>query len=69
LEGKQILVRARVHNSRGKGNSCFIVLRDSYSTLQACAFKSETVSKEMLKYISNVPNESIVDIVGTVVKP
>lgn len=27
LEGQEVLVRARVHNVRGKGNNCFIVLR------------------------------------------
>lgn len=69
LEGQEVLVRARVHNVRGKGNNCFIVLRENYSTLQACAFKSEAVSKEMLKYMSGVPNESVVDLAGIVVRP
>jgi len=32
-------------------------------------FKSETISKEMLKYLSGVQNESIIDVVGRVVKP
>lgn len=27
LEGKEVLVRARIHAVRQKGNSCFIVLR------------------------------------------
>ena len=40
LEGKEVLVRARVHNIRAKGNSAFIVLRESFATLQAVAFKS-----------------------------
>ena len=40
FEGQEVLVRARVHNVRGKGNTCFIVLRENFSTLQACAFKS-----------------------------
>ena len=26
-EGQEVLVRARIHNVRGKGNNCFIVLR------------------------------------------
>lgn len=67
--GQEVLVRARIHNSRGKGNNCFIVLRENFFTLQACAFKTETISKEMLKYMSSVPNESVVDISGIVVKP
>jgi aspartyl-tRNA synthetase len=69
LEGQEVLVRARVHNVRGKGNNCFVVLRENFSTLQACAFKSENISKDMLKYMSGVPNESIIDLAGIVVKP
>jgi aspartyl/asparaginyl-tRNA synthetase len=26
-EGKEVIVRGRLHNSRGKGKLCFIVLR------------------------------------------
>ena len=64
-----MLVRARVHNVRGKGNNCFVVLRENFSTLQAVGFKSETISKEMLKYLTSVPNESVIDLTGVVVKP
>lgn len=69
LEGKEILVRARIHNIRAKGNSAFVVLRESFATLQAVAFKNETITKEMIKYMDSVPAESIVDIAGKVVKP
>jgi aspartyl-tRNA synthetase len=62
-------VRARVHNVRGKGNNCFIILRENFSTLQTCAFTSEATPKEMITYMSNIPNESIVDITGKVAKP
>ena len=64
-----MLVRARVHNIRSKGNNCFIVLREQFSTVQAVAFKNETTTKEMIKYMAGVPSESIVDIVGVVEKP
>ena len=40
LANQEILVRARVHNVRGKGNNCFVVLREQFSTLQAVIFKS-----------------------------
>lgn len=40
LVNKEILVRARVQNVRGKGNNCFVVLREQFSTLQAVIFKS-----------------------------
>ena len=67
--GKEVLVRARINNVRAKGNSCFIVLRESFSTLQAIAFKGENTPKEMVKYMGAVPPESVVDIVGLVKKP
>jgi aspartyl/asparaginyl-tRNA synthetase len=67
--GKMVLVRARVHNTRSKGNNCFIVLREQFSTVQAVAFKSETMTKDQIKYMAGVPSESIVDIEGTVEKP
>ncbi len=67
LEGLEVLVRARLHLVRGKGNNCFIVLRENFYTLQACAFKSEITFKEMIRYMSSVPYESIVDIIGKVV--
>lgn len=45
------------------------MLREQFSTVQAVAFKSETISKDMIKYMAGVPSESIVDIVGLVEKP
>lgn len=36
---------------------------------QAIAVKSETVPKEMIKYIEGVPRESVVDIEGEVTAP
>lgn len=68
-EGQEVLVRARVHNVRGKGNNVFIVLRENFYTLQACAFKSEETPKEMITYMSDIPNESIVDITAKVSNP
>lgn len=68
-EAQEVLVRARLHAVRGKGNSCFLVLREGFATLQACAFKGEATPKEMIKYMQAVPPESIVDITGKVVKP
>ena len=69
LEGSAVLVRARVHKTRSKGNNVFIELREGVATLQACAFTSESVSKDMIKYMASVPHESIVDIVGKVLVP
>jgi aspartyl-tRNA synthetase len=43
-------------------------LRESLVTIQAVCFKSERISKEMIKYIASVPKESIVDIEAVVKK-
>lgn len=63
-DGKEIVVRARIHNSRVKGNAAFLVLRQNMNTLQAVAFKSDQTPKPMLKFMGGVVNESIVDIYG-----
>jgi len=61
---KEVTIRVRVHSSRVKGNLAFLVVRQSLHTLQAVAFKSEEVSKDMLKFMGGVERESIVDITG-----
>lgn len=43
--GQTILVRARLHNSRVKGNLAFLVLRDQFSSIQCVASKGDEVSK------------------------
>lgn len=69
--GEQVWVRARVVGVRAKGGSCFLVLRDTASpstTVQACHFKSKDDpdgSKRMIKFLSDLTLESIVDIQGT----
>ena len=35
LDGQEIIVRARLHNSRAQGKLCFIVLRQQYASIQA----------------------------------
>lgn len=68
--GKKVLVRARLQNSRAKGKSAFLVLRQQTATIQAVLFVDDTTtSKGMVKYASNIPKESIVDIVGEIVVP
>lgn len=64
-----MLIRGRVHNSRVKGNLAFLVLRDTFYTVQCVAVKNEQISKHMLKYISALPNESIVEVSAAVTKP
>lgn len=64
-----VLVRARVQSSRPQGNLAFIVLRQQFSTIQIIGQKSEKISKQMIKFMAKIPNESIVDVTGVIVKP
>ena len=74
-DGQDVRIRCRVHNSRGSGNSCFIVARESYYTVQCLMFVSDgadgaiKISKGMCKYGSKIPKESIIEIVGQVSVP
>lgn len=67
--GDNVWIRGRVAAVRKKGKSCFLVLRsDSFYTVQACHFVEkdhEGDSKELLKFLSTLNLESIVDIYGT----
>ncbi|XRB18159.1 aspartate--tRNA ligase [Pseudoscourfieldia marina] len=67
---QEVLVRARVQAVRGKGKSAFLVLRSESFTVQAILFVDDvTVSKGMVKYASNIPKESMVDVAGFVRQP
>ena len=63
-EGKEVWVRARVHNTRAKGNNCFLVLRQSGSTVQGALFKDDDTPKEMIKFAGSLAK----DIKGLIVK-
>ena len=74
-EGEEIWLRGRVSSVRAKGNACFLVIRAASGnggglfTVQAVHFKSKDDaenSKKLIKYVSNIALESIVDIRGTV---
>ena len=67
-EGQDVWLRARVHNTRAKGNNCFLVLRSAGYTVQGTLFKSETTSKEMIKFAGALSKETIVDVKGKVLK-
>lgn len=61
-------MRARVHSTRGTGKQCFLVLRQQNATIQALVAVSETVSKQMVKFATNLNKESVVDITGTLIR-
>lgn len=46
-----------------------MILRKGIETVQAVAFKSDTVSKEMIKFMGKVQLESIVEITCQPVEP
>lgn len=66
LENKTIWLRGRLHTSRAKGKQCFIVLRQQSYTVQGLAAMNEQISKQMIKFISNITKESIIDVEATV---
>lgn len=66
IAGKPVWVRARLHTVRARGKQCFIVLRQQEFTVQVILCVSENVSKQMVKFASNITKESIIDIEATV---
>lgn len=69
-EGKTVLVRGRVHTVRGTGSIAFLVVRESGNTVQCVVSVSENVvSKGMVKFVTKINKESIVDVEGVVSLP
>uniref|UniRef100_A0A0K0DKT1 Aspartate--tRNA ligase, cytoplasmic n=1 Tax=Angiostrongylus cantonensis TaxID=6313 RepID=A0A0K0DKT1_ANGCA len=64
----KIWVRGRVHAIRSKGKTCFLILRQQIYTVQVTVFVGDKISKQMVKFVSNIPKESIVDIEGRIEK-
>ncbi|KJH53019.1 aspartate--tRNA ligase [Dictyocaulus viviparus] len=62
--GEEVWIRGRIHAIRTKGKTCFLVLRQQIYTVQVMVFVSDKISKQMLKFVSNIPKESIVDVHG-----
>eukprot|EP00916_Digyalum_oweni_P007132 GHVL01012095.1.p1 GENE.GHVL01012095.1~~GHVL01012095.1.p1 ORF type:complete len:554 (-),score=102.53 GHVL01012095.1:296-1957(-) len=62
-------IRARVESIRNAGNLVFIVLRQQMSTLQAVLTKGGEKDNAMLKFVSRLPTESVVDVRGCFYKP
>jgi len=69
--GQQVLVRGHLQTSRSVGKGVFVLVRSSLYTVQGVAFETKdgTISPAMIKYISNLPIESVVDMKGTVKVP
>jgi len=66
-KNQSLLVRARLHTSRGTGKQCFVMLRQRQYSIQALCAVNESISKQMVKFTTNITKESIVDVEGKVV--
>lgn len=66
LENERLWLRGRLHTSRAKGKQCFIVLRQQSYTVQGLIAVNERISKQMIKFVSNITKESIVDVEAVV---
>jgi aspartyl-tRNA synthetase len=69
IKDQEVVVRARVHRTTGKGGAAFLVLRENFYTSQACIFVEDDISKGMVEYARRIPKESIVQIKGLVHMP
>jgi len=66
--GQKLWVRARLHVCRGKGRTAFMVLRRGFSTVQVVVEDGVNgLTRDAVKYVAKLPNESIVDVYGEVV--
>ena len=69
MDGQTVKLRARLQNSRIKGKSGFLVLREGVFTIQACLFVEEgKISKQMIEFVHALRLESYIDITGIVKK-
>eukprot|EP00792_Barthelona_sp_PAP020_P006241 TRINITY_DN2941_c0_g1_i1.p1 TRINITY_DN2941_c0_g1~~TRINITY_DN2941_c0_g1_i1.p1 ORF type:complete len:502 (-),score=151.53 TRINITY_DN2941_c0_g1_i1:45-1550(-) len=65
--GQRLNIRCRIHRVRGKGKSCFLVLRDQFYTIQGCAFAGDDTPRELIKYMQKLTSETLVDVTADVV--
>ncbi|RWS03088.1 aspartate--tRNA ligase: cytoplasmic-like protein [Dinothrombium tinctorium] len=67
VKGARVWCRGRLHTSRAKGKQCFFVLRQQFCTIQCLVAVSDEISKAMVKFVSDITKESIIDVEGVVV--
>ena len=69
LDGQTVKLRVRLQNSRIKGKSGFLVLREGCFTIQACLFVEEgKISKQMIDFVNSIRLESYIDVTAVVKK-
>lgn len=73
MAGQLVWLRARKYGGRAQGSKlAFVTLRQQFNSVQCVCAAGGDIPVEMSKYISNLPNESVVDVlakVNTVDKP
>jgi aspartyl-tRNA synthetase len=71
LQNKKVLIRGFLQVSRSVGKGVFVKVRSTMFTVQGVCFQNENagIGPAMVKYISGLPIESIVDVEGTVTVP
>ena len=61
--------KVRVYRLNTSGGAIFLILRESFSTLQACLFQNDGISPGMCEYARRIPKESLVIVTGLVQVP
>ena len=69
LAGQSVLVRGHIQTVRAVGKGVFVLIRSSLYSVQGVCFESNTIPAGMIKYIANLPAESVVDMKGLVTVP
>lgn len=65
LADKKVWLRGRLFVSRKTTKKqCFFTIRQRFHTVQALVNVSDTVSKQMVKFVSDITRESIIDVEG-----
>ncbi|MBO5947373.1 asparagine--tRNA ligase [bacterium] len=67
FEGQEISLKAWLYNKRSSGKLHFLQLRDGTGEIQAVIFKGN-VSEEVFDIADKIPQESSVEVIGTVKK-
>ncbi|MBQ7449876.1 asparagine--tRNA ligase, partial [bacterium] len=66
-ENQEITLKAWLYNKRSSGKLHFLQLRDGTAEIQAVVFKGN-VSEEVFNLADKIPQETSVEIIGTVKK-
>jgi aspartyl-tRNA synthetase len=69
MSGFKIWFRAYLHSTRAVGKGVFVVLRQRIESIQAVLFEGEEISRNMVKYASSLPLETVVDILAEITIP